>query len=69
MNRLCILPGAKAAEIQPRAEAGEQMIIVRQVDGQDLDGHAGPLAMHPLADLRPGPGHVRQLCALVVVRR
>jgi hypothetical protein len=27
---------------------------------------AGPLALRALADLRPGPRHVRNLCALVL---
>jgi hypothetical protein len=49
--------------------AGEQMLVIQQVDGVALDTHAGPLALRALADTRPGPRHVRQLCALIVLRR
>ena len=45
---------------------GEQVLLVRAQDGQALDAAAGPLALRSLADLRPGPRHVRNLCALVV---
>lgn len=48
---------------------GDQMLVIQQVNGQTLDSHAGPLALRSLGDTRPGPRHVRQLCALVVIRR
>lgn len=47
---------------------GEQAVIVTSKDGQSLDAAAGPLALRSLADLRPGPRHVRNLCAIVVRR-
>lgn len=47
---------------------GEQVIVIATQDGQPLDAAAGPLALRSLADLRPGPRHVRNLCAVVVRR-
>lgn len=47
---------------------GEQVIVIAAQDGQPLDAAAGPLALRSLADLRPGPRHVRNLCALIVRR-
>ncbi len=46
--------------------AGEQAILILSQDGRPLDAAAGPLALRALGDLRPGPRHVRNLCALVV---
>lgn len=46
--------------------AGAQALVVATQDGQPLDAAAGPLALRALGDLRPGPRHVRNLCALVV---
>ncbi len=46
--------------------AGEQVIVIRAQDGRPLDTAAGPLALRALGDLRPGPRHVRNLCALIV---
>lgn len=46
--------------------AGDHVLVVRSVDGVPLDATAGPLALRALDDLRPGPRHVRNLCALVV---
>ena len=45
---------------------GEQAIVITSVDGRPLDETAGPLALRSLADLRPGPRHVRNLCALLL---
>lgn len=45
---------------------GAQVIVITRQDGQPLDTYAGPLALRALADLRPGPRHVRNLCALRV---
>lgn len=47
---------------------GEQILVIAQQDGRALDAVAGPLALRSLADLRPGPRHVRNLCALRVRR-
>lgn len=47
---------------------GDQILIVRAADGRPLTAEAGPLALRSLADLRPGPRHVRQLCAVIVRR-
>jgi hypothetical protein len=47
---------------------GEQVLVVVSSDGQPLDAFVGPLALRSLADFRPGPRHVRNLCALVVRR-
>ena len=47
---------------------GEQVMVIESQDGRPLDPVAGPLALRSLADLRPGPRHVRGLCALVVRR-
>lgn len=46
--------------------AGDQVIVISAQDGRALDNAAGPLALRALADLRPGPRHVRNLCALRV---
>ncbi len=48
--------------------AAEHTLIITTQDGRTLDATAGPLALRALADLRPGPRHVRNLCALVVRR-
>lgn len=45
---------------------GEQVLVVRGQDGRPLDVRAGPLALRSLADQRPGPRHVRNLCAVSV---
>lgn len=45
---------------------GEQVYVIGSQDGRPLDATAGPLALRSLADLRPGPRHVRNLCALSV---
>ena len=45
---------------------GDQAVVISAQDGKPLDAVAGPLALRSLADLRPGPRHVRNLCALVV---
>jgi hypothetical protein len=50
------------------APVGEQVLVITSQDGRPLDAAAGPLALRSLADLRPGPRHVRNLCALVVHR-
>jgi hypothetical protein len=47
---------------------GDQVLVIGAQDGRPLDAAAGPLALRSLADLRPGPRHVRNLCALVVRR-
>lgn len=44
----------------------EQTLVILRIDGQGLDAQAGPLALRALADLRPGPRHVRNLCGVVV---
>jgi hypothetical protein len=49
--------------------AGAQAVVITAQDGKALDAAAGPLALRALADLRPGPRHVRNLCALVVHER
>jgi hypothetical protein len=46
--------------------AGEQALVILVQDGQPLSAYEGPLALRALGDLRPGPRHVRNLCALVV---
>jgi hypothetical protein len=46
--------------------ATEQVLVITAVDGQPLGSELGPLALRALADLRPGPRHVRNLCALVL---
>jgi len=45
---------------------GERTIVVLAFNGQPLDAREGPLALRALGDMRPGPRHVRNLCALVV---
>jgi len=47
---------------------GEQALVIVSQDGRPLDAFAGPLALRSLADVRPGPRHVRNLCALLVRR-
>jgi len=46
--------------------AGEQVLIITAQDGKPLSAAAGPLALRSLADTRPGPRHVRNLCGLIV---
>lgn len=45
---------------------GDQVYVIGSQDGKPLDLVAGPLALRSLADQRPGPRHVRNLCALQV---
>lgn len=47
---------------------GEQALVLMSQDGRPLDAVSGPLALRSLADLRSGPRHVRNLCALIVRR-
>ena len=47
---------------------GEQTLVIVAQDDRPLDAVAGPLALRSLADVRPGPRHVRNLCALLVRR-
>jgi hypothetical protein len=47
---------------------GEQVLVIIGQDGRPLDAAAGPLALRALGDIRPGPRHVRNLCALLVRR-
>jgi len=46
-------------------DAGEQVLVIVGQDGKPLDDREGPLALRALADRRPGPRHVRNLCAVV----
>ena len=50
------------------SSVGKQALVIIAQDGRPLDAAAGPLALRALADIRPGPRHVRNLCALVVRR-
>jgi hypothetical protein len=45
---------------------GDQVLVISTQDGKALDAAAGPLALRSLGDLRPGPRHVRNPCALIV---
>jgi hypothetical protein len=47
------------------SDAGEQVLVIVAQDGKPLDDREGPLALRALADRRPGPRHVRNLCAVV----
>ena len=47
---------------------GEQVLVILARDGRPLEADAGPVALRALADIRPGPRHVRNLCALLVRR-
>jgi len=46
-------------------DAAEQVLVITAQDGQPLTAAAGPLALRALTDHRPGPRHVRNLCAIV----
>jgi Oxidoreductase molybdopterin binding domain len=46
--------------------AGEQVLVISAQDGRALGNEQGPLALRALADLRPGPRHVRNLCGVTV---
>jgi len=46
--------------------AGEPALVITAQDGKTLDVAVGPLTLCSLADLRPGPRHVRDHCALIV---
>ena len=48
------------------SSAGEQVLVIGAQDGRPLGAEQGPLALRALADLRPGPRHVRNLCGLAV---
>jgi hypothetical protein len=48
------------------SSAGDHVIVITSQDGVALNVEQGPLALRALADTRPGPRHVRNLCALVV---
>lgn len=48
------------------ADGAGRVLVVSAQDGAPLDAYAGPLALRALADVRPGPRHVRNLCAIVV---
>jgi hypothetical protein len=48
------------------SSAGEQVLVISAQDGRPLGAEQGPLALRALADLRPGPRHVRNLCGLAV---
>ncbi len=41
------------------------MSSVLSQDGRPLEAAEGPLALRALSDVRPGPRHVRNLCALL----
>jgi hypothetical protein len=45
---------------------GEQAVVITVQDAKPLDVATGPLALRSLADLRSGPRHVRNLCALIL---
>lgn len=47
---------------------GDQVLVITAQDGRPLDVTAGPTAARSLADLRPGPRHVRNLCAVLIRR-
>jgi hypothetical protein len=46
-------------------DAAEHVLVIRARDGKLLDAAEGPLALRALGDTRPGPRHVRNLCAIV----
>jgi len=46
--------------------ASDSVVVVYAQNGQPLDAVAGPLALRALTDQRPGPRHVRNLCAVRV---
>ena len=46
-------------------DAAEQVLVITAQDGQPLTAAEGPLALRALGDRRPGPRHVRNLCAIV----
>lgn len=48
------------------ASVGDQVLVIVRTDGAALDAVTGPVALRALADLRPGPRHVRNLCAVVI---
>jgi hypothetical protein len=48
------------------SDAAEQILVVTAQDGRPLDAYEGPLSLRALADRRPGPRHVRNLCAVIV---
>jgi hypothetical protein len=48
------------------SSAGDHVLVIGSQDGVPLNAEQGPLALRALADTRPGPRHVRNLCALVL---
>lgn len=47
---------------------GQETLMVSHMNGQPLDAQAGPLALRALGDIRPGPRHVRNACAVILSR-
>lgn len=46
------------------SSTGEQVLVIHSQDGRPLTSEQGPLALRALADYRPGPRHVRNLCGI-----
>ena len=44
----------------------EQVLVVQSQGGEVLGNADGPLALRALGDLKPGPRHVRNLCAIIM---
>ncbi len=48
------------------SSAGDHVLVISSHDGVALGAEQGPLALRALTDTRPGPRHVRNLCALIL---
>jgi len=49
------------------SSAGSQILIITKQDGKSLDSQEGPVALRALSDIRPGPRHVSNVCAISVL--
>ena len=48
------------------SDTTEQVLVLQSQGGQALGNADGPLTLRALGGLRPGPRHVRNLCAIIV---
>ena len=48
------------------SDTTEQVLVAQSQGGQALGKTEGRLALRALGDLKPGPRHVRKLCAIIV---
>jgi DMSO/TMAO reductase YedYZ molybdopterin-dependent catalytic subunit len=50
------------------AKAGQQVLVIAEINGKPLPDSEGPCALRALGDIRPGPRHVKWLRQIEVVK-